>query len=98
MVHKPALLQTSAALAWCPTIGTAVPGIDVRIFACSLGAAVVLSLAALEQAMVERGARLYTAMTKAAITRPSYEAPQAVPFPAISLEGYRRTGRHANRG
>jgi hypothetical protein len=93
----PAPLQTLAALTWGAAIAAALTPVHGRIFACSLGAAVVVSLAALEQKMVAHGARLYTAMTKAAITRPPYEEPPAV-FPVIQLDGYRQHGRHASRG
>lgn len=81
MLHRPVLLWTSAALSWGSTIATALTPVHGRIFACSLGAAVVLSLAAVQQtAVASRIDRTYTAMARAFIQRngtPEGPAPES---------------------
>ena len=81
MVHKPVLLQTSAAAAWSTAIGTAAPAVDVRIFACSLAGAVVLTLAAVRgRRDDERTARVIVTALAEAIRpdpRPERSQPRA---------------------
>ena len=103
MRHRPALLQTSAALSWITALGTGFDGIsgrtDARIFMCALAAGSVLSAVALVEANVTRRIdAAFLAMHQAEVTRPPCQGPPSGPFPAISMEHYRRSGRHANRG
>jgi hypothetical protein len=88
LLHRPELIQTSAALSWGTAAAMSFTDLDGRIFLCALTGAAVSSMAL----MTGSAARLYTAMTKAAITRPPYDAE-----PPVLLEDYRQRGRHASR-
>jgi hypothetical protein len=116
MRHATALLQTLAATLWVTTLITAFTGfddepavfspLDQRIWLCALAAAVIATMAAIQHALATKAARTYTAMTKAAVTRPPYAAPQSGPLaqllatgPLAKLIPFSGTanGRHANQ-
>ena len=111
-MHISKLLQTLAALAWgAMIIGTwtgyddnwhVYSALDERIWFCMLGVAVASTTAA---AILHAG-RLYTAMTKAAVTRPLGVVPQPGQMELatgtgpmaqlVPLQGAHR-GQHARR-
>lgn len=109
MRRGPAVLRVIAAAAWGVTAVTAVTGfdgdprvfsaLDERIWLCVLAAAIVSSLAALQQEMAGKAARVVTAVTRTAITRPPCDGPPTGPIPAVrALAPYRQPGRHAIPG
>ena len=83
-MHRTVLLQTLAAVSWTTTIVGTFTGfdddprtfsaLDFRIWLCVLSAALLSSVAV----MAGYAARTYTAVTKAAVTRP-YAAPASGP-------------------
>ena len=85
MRHGSTLLTISAAVLWGTTLVTAVTGFDgnprvfsafdFRMWLCTLSLAIITTLIACQQSMAGKAARLYTAMTKAAVTRPPYAEP-----------------------
>lgn len=97
MRHGPALLRTSAALLWIITLVTAITGFDddprqfsafdFRLWLCVLALSILASLAAFQQAIAAKAARLYTEMTKAAVTRPPYGDPPSGPMAKLAASG-----------
>lgn len=99
MSLRAAALRAAAVISWGGAIGMSFTDTDLRLWACSLSAAVVSSIGSMQQLMAAKAARLYTAMTRAAITRPPYhEDPPSGPFPVIPIDRGRRHARHASRG
>jgi hypothetical protein len=99
--YKAAVLRATAVITWGGAIGLTFTSGHERLFRCVLDAAIVTSLAALEYGMVAKAARLYTAMTKASVTRPPYQEPPSGPpsgpmAKLVSLQDA-RPGRHAHR-
>jgi len=93
-----ALPWAPAGTCWGTAIGLSFTGTGFRIWACSLTAAGVLTLAATQKKMAVKAARAVTAVTKAAATRPPVDGPPTGPIPApVPLESYRQRGRHATQ-
>ncbi len=87
---------TPAAVSWCTAILLSFTGTDCRIWACSLTAAGVLTLAALLKGIAAKGARAFGAVTRTALSQPPADGPPTGPIPApVPLEPYRQRGRHA---
>lgn len=108
MRHGPALLRGAAAALWAVTVLTAFTGfddhlarwsaLDERMWTCALCGALMATLAA----NVAKGARLYTEMTRAAITRPPLPrggtGPMRIlPAGPLRILPDRHPARHAHR-
>ncbi len=74
-------VRIAAGVLWGGTLATSFTGADVRLWACQLTAAGVLSLAAVTGAVVgKRVDQAYVAMAQALISRPCGGG-QVVPLP-----------------
>jgi hypothetical protein len=109
MRNRPALLKTSAAIAWTAALYTGFDGnhgaTGEHGFILATATAVVLSLAAILEANISareadisrRIDRAFIAMHQARVSQPDDRDPPSGPFPAISMDRY-RSERRANRG
>lgn len=99
------LLRVTSAILCGTTIVTAFTGfdqnpaftaLDERLWTCCAIGAGVVTLAALQQAMAGKAARLYTAVTKAAVSRPALGTGTGPMAKLVPLQGA-RPARHARR-
>lgn len=85
----PGFIRMTAALSWGVTVITAFTGfdgdpdfspLDERLWFCALGISLLSTLAALQNRIAGKAARLYVAATKAAVTRPPGGGPPSGPL------------------
>jgi hypothetical protein len=106
-VHKPALLKTSAAIAWGATIALSFHDLkdqaDYRLWADIRTLAGFLTLAVMVDIMFTRFTAIYRAMMRSAISRLPYPAedpgdPPTGPYPVYRMDRYRQPAQRATRG